>query len=285
MGWKTLKKNIRVLIAKPGLDGHDRGALIISQALRDYGMEVIYTGLRQTPPQIVAAAIQEDVDAIGLSCLSGAHNELFPEIVRLLEEKDAGDIIVVGGGVIPWEDIPFLESKGIQKVFTPGTPTSETAKFIERAVYERDGIEVDGDTATPQPPEKIDHIGIAVSSLDEALPFYVNHLKLKLDGIEEVDSEGVKVAFLTVGETRFELLEPLSDDSPIAKFLEKRGEGIHHIALGVKDIAGRVSELKDNGVRMLNEEPKAGAEGAEVAFIHPKSAHGVLLELCEKKQS
>ncbi|HEX7065197.1 MAG TPA: methylmalonyl-CoA epimerase [Bacillales bacterium] len=279
-----MKKNIRVLIAKPGLDGHDRGALIISQALRDYGMEVIYTGLRQTPAQIAAAAVQEDVDAIGLSCLSGAHNELFPEIVRLLAEKGAEDIIVVGGGVIPWEDIPFLESKGVQKVFTPGTPTAETAKFIEQAVYERDGIEIEVE-GVADVPGKIDHIGIAVSSLDEALPFYVEQLKLKLDGIEEVEAEGVKVAFLTVGETRFELLEPLSETSPIAKFISKRGEGIHHIALGVKDIAGRVRELMKNGVQMLNEEPKEGAEGAQVAFIHPKAAHSVLYELTEKEEA
>ncbi|HEX7066367.1 MAG TPA: methylmalonyl-CoA epimerase [Bacillales bacterium] len=279
-----MKKNIRVLIAKPGLDGHDRGALIISQALRDYGMEVIYTGLRQTPAQIVAAAVQEDVDAIGLSCLSGAHNELFPEIVRLLAAKGAEDIIVVGGGVIPWEDIPFLESKGVQKVFTPGAPTDEIAKFVERAVYERDGIEIKAESAG-KPPEGIDHIGIAVSSLDEALPFYVEQLRLNLEGIEEVASEGVKVAFLTIGDTRLELLEPLSETSPIAKFIEKRGEGIHHIALGVKDIAGRVGELKKNGVSMLNEEPKEGAEGAQVAFIHPKAGHGVLYELTEKGEA
>lgn len=163
-----MTKTIRVLIAKPGLDGHDRGALVVSQALRDYGMEVIYTGLRQTPEQIAAAAVQEDVDAIGLSCLSGAHNELFPEVMRLLHEKGADDIIVVGGGVIPWEDIPFLESKGIQKVFTPGTPTIETAKFIEQAVFERDGIT---EKAAAVAPERIDHLGIAVQSLDETLPF------------------------------------------------------------------------------------------------------------------
>lgn len=246
-------------------------------------MEVIYTGLRQTPAQIAAAAVQEDVDAIGLSCLSGAHNEIFPEIVQLLKEKDAEDIIVIGGGVIPWEDIPFLESKGIQKIFTPGTPTLETAKFIEQAVYERDGIEIE-EEITDGSPEKIDHIGIAVSSLDKALPFYVSQLKLTLEGVEEVPSEGVKVAFLKIGDTRFELLEPLSDDGPIAAFLEKRGEGIHHVALGVKDIAERVSELKQNGINMLNDEPKDGADGAEVTFIHPKSAHGVLYELYEKKE-
>jgi len=127
-------EKIRVLVAKPGLDGHDRGALIIAQALRDAGMEVIYTGLRQTPAQIVSAAIDEDVDVIGISCLSGAHNELFPEIVRLLREQGAGDILIVGGGVIPDEDIPFLESQGISKVFTPGTTTTETIEFIRENV-------------------------------------------------------------------------------------------------------------------------------------------------------
>ncbi|AUS08564.1 methylmalonyl-CoA mutase [Laceyella sacchari] len=132
-----MNRPIRVLIAKPGLDGHDRGALIIAQALRDEGMEVIYTGLRQTPAQIVATAIQEDVDVIGLSCLSGAHNELFPEVVRLLREQQADDIVVVGGGVIPQEDIAYLKEQGVAEVFTSGTTTTETAEFIRRVVKEK----------------------------------------------------------------------------------------------------------------------------------------------------
>ena len=127
-------EKIRVLVAKPGLDGHDRGALVIAQSLRDAGMEVIYSGLRQTPAQIVSAAIQEDVDVIGLSCLSGAHNELFPEIVRQLREQGAEDILVVGGGVIPEEDIPFLQSEGISEIFTPGTPTIDTVEYIRSHV-------------------------------------------------------------------------------------------------------------------------------------------------------
>ncbi|MGZ4031722.1 MAG: cobalamin B12-binding domain-containing protein [Tumebacillaceae bacterium] len=129
--------NIRVLVAKPGLDGHDRGALVVAKALRDAGMEVIYTGLRQTPNQIVATAIQEDVDAIGLSSLSGAHMHLFPEVVRLLKEQGAEDILVVGGGVIPDEDIPQLIEAGIAGVFTPGTPLSTTADFIRENVRKR----------------------------------------------------------------------------------------------------------------------------------------------------
>ena len=125
------EKKIRVLIAKPGLDGHDRGAKVVARALRDAGMEVIYTGLRQTPEQIVAAAIDEDVDAVGLSLLSGAHNYLFPVVVNLLKEKGADDILVFGGGVIPEEDIPGLKAAGIAEVFTPGTPTSVTVEFLK----------------------------------------------------------------------------------------------------------------------------------------------------------
>lgn len=127
-------RKIRVLIAKPGLDGHDRGAKVVARALRDAGMEVIYTGLRQTPEQIVAAAIQEDVDAIGLSILSGAHNVLFPEIMRLLKEEDAGDIVVFAGGIIPEQDIAKLKAMGIREIFLPGTPTSTAVEAIRRAV-------------------------------------------------------------------------------------------------------------------------------------------------------
>ena len=128
------ERKIRVLIAKPGLDGHDRGAKIIARALRDAGMEVIYTGLRQTPEQIVSAAVQEDVDAIGLSILSGAHNVLFPEIMRLLKEEGADDIIVFAGGIIPEQDIPKLKSMGIRDIFLPGTPTSTAVEAIRSAV-------------------------------------------------------------------------------------------------------------------------------------------------------
>ncbi len=129
-----MERKIRVLIAKPGLDGHDRGALVIAQALRDYGMEVIYTGLRQSATQIVQAAIQEDVDVIGLSSLSGGHKALFPKVVELLKEKGAEDIPVIGGGVIPDEDIEFLLESGVNKVFTPGSSTKDIAKYIEALI-------------------------------------------------------------------------------------------------------------------------------------------------------
>jgi methylmalonyl-CoA mutase, C-terminal domain len=128
------ERKIRVLIAKPGLDGHDRGAKVVARALRDAGMEVIYTGLRQTPEQIVAAAIQEDVDAIGLSILSGAHNVLFPEIMRLLAEEGASDIPVFAGGIIPEQDVTKLRQMGIRDIFLPGTPTSVAVAAIRQAV-------------------------------------------------------------------------------------------------------------------------------------------------------
>jgi len=128
---------IRVLVAKPGLDGHDRGALVVAKALRDAGMEVIYTGLRQTPQQIVATAIQEDVDAVGLSSLSGAHMHLFPEVVRLLRAAGADDVLVIGGGVIPDDDIPALKEAGILEVFTPGTPLGSMSEYIRQNVKAR----------------------------------------------------------------------------------------------------------------------------------------------------
>jgi len=127
-------KKVRVLIAKPGLDGHDRGAKVVARALRDAGMEVIYTGLRQTPEQIVETAIQEDVDVIGLSILSGAHTHLFPKIMEILKEDDIKDIIVMGGGVIPEEDIPELKKVGIAEIFTPGTDTRDIIKFIKEKI-------------------------------------------------------------------------------------------------------------------------------------------------------
>lgn len=127
-------KILRVMVAKPGLDGHDRGAKVISRALRDAGMEIIYTGLRQTPEQIVTAALQEDVDALLLSILSGAHNHLFPRITQLLKEKGGENILVMGGGVIPQDDIPALKQAGIREVFGPGTSTEVIVNFVRENV-------------------------------------------------------------------------------------------------------------------------------------------------------
>jgi methylmalonyl-CoA mutase C-terminal domain/subunit len=130
----TSTRKIRVVVAKPGLDGHDRGAKIIARALRDAGMEVIYTGLHQTPEQIVETVLQEDADAVGLSILSGAHMTLVPRVVELLRAQDAGDVVVTVGGTIPAQDIPELEELGVAAVFTPGAPTSDIIEFIRGAV-------------------------------------------------------------------------------------------------------------------------------------------------------
>ncbi len=127
-------RKIRVLIAKPGLDGHDRGAKVISRALRDAGMEVIYTGIRQTPEQIANTAIQESVDVVGLSCLSGAHNTLFPRVVHLLKEKGVEDILILGGGIVPIDDIAQLKQSGIREIFQPGASTEEIIKYIKENV-------------------------------------------------------------------------------------------------------------------------------------------------------
>ena len=127
-------RKIRVLIAKPGLDGHDRGAKVIARALRDAGMEVVYTGIRQTPEMIAEAALHEDVDVVGMSILSGAHMALFPRVMELLRENDMDDVLVVTGGIIPDEDVPALKEMGIQGIFGPGTPTDEIVDFIRENI-------------------------------------------------------------------------------------------------------------------------------------------------------
>jgi methylmalonyl-CoA mutase C-terminal domain/subunit len=133
------KGRIRVLLAKPGLDGHDRGAKVVARALRDAGMEVIYTGIRQTPEMIVEAATQEDVDVIGLSILSGAHLELFPSIIEGLRKKGREDTLVIAGGIIPEDDIPALQQMGVKAVFGPGTSTEDIIRFIQKETTQRSG--------------------------------------------------------------------------------------------------------------------------------------------------
>ena len=130
-----MERKLRILMAKPGLDGHDRGVKVVARALRDAGVEVVYTGLHQTPEQIVSAAIQEDVDAVGLSLLSGAHRYLFPKVVELLQEQKSGDIKVFGGGVIPQEDVPWLRERGIMAVFTPRASTEDIVDWVKANIH------------------------------------------------------------------------------------------------------------------------------------------------------
>ncbi|MES2619509.1 MAG: cobalamin B12-binding domain-containing protein [Bacteroidota bacterium] len=131
-----MNRPIRILVAKVGLDGHDRGAKVIASALRDAGMEVIYTGLRQTPDMVVNSALQEDVDAIGISILSGAHNTVFPKVLALMKEKEMNDVLLTGGGIIPDDDMQQLRAKGCGELFPPGTPTSQIADYIKKWVKE-----------------------------------------------------------------------------------------------------------------------------------------------------
>lgn len=131
------ERKVRILVAKPGLDGHDRGAKVVARALRDAGFEVIYTGLHQTPDMIAAAAVQEDVDAVGLSIMSGAHNTLFPAVLDALKKKGADDVAVFGGGIIPEDDFARLEAAGVKKVFTPGTPLGEIIEWVKTHVQPR----------------------------------------------------------------------------------------------------------------------------------------------------
>ena len=135
-----MERKIRVLIAKAGLDGHDRGAKVIAAALRDAGMEVIYTGLRQTPEMIVEAALQEDVDVIGISILSGAHMTIFPKVLKLMKKKGLDDVLLTGGGIIPKEDIQKLKEMGVGELFTPGTPTTEIAEYIKKWYNEHKAV-------------------------------------------------------------------------------------------------------------------------------------------------
>ncbi|MCY0877041.1 MAG: methylmalonyl-CoA epimerase [Firmicutes bacterium] len=266
---------IRVLVAKPGLDGHDRGALIVAQGLRDAGMEVVYTGLRQTPEQIVAAAIQEDVDCIGLSSLSGAHMALFPAVMEALGKEGATDILVIGGGVIPADDARALQELGIAAVFTPGSTIAQMADYIR--LHVRGHVS----SAPFTPPEQIDHVGLAVTSIDQARALYTDFLGYSLVGFEDLPEQKIRVAFVETGATRLELIEPTHDDSSVARFIDKRGQGLHHIAYRVDDVAAWLMRAREAGLRLIDEQPRKGAHGTQVAFVHPQSTNGVLLEFCQ----
>lgn len=264
---------IRVLVAKPGLDGHDRGALVVAQGLRDAGMEVIYTGLRQSAEQIVRAALDEDVDCIGLSSLSGAHMALFSAVLDELRRAGGDDILVIGGGVIPPEDAAELRRRGLAAVFTPGSPIRDMADFI------RENVRRSG--AAPAPPLAIDHVGIAVENIAEALLFYERQLGCRLEAQEDIPAQQVRVALLRVGDAHIELLEPLGDDSPVAKFLRVRGPGMHHLAYLVDDVAAWLARARADGLQVLDDAPRPGAAHRLVGFVHPKSASGVLTEYCQ----
>ncbi len=270
-----MNRPIRVLIAKPGLDGHDRGALVVAQGLRDEGLEVIYTGLRQTVDQIIATAIQEDVDCIGLSSLSGAHMTLFPAVVEGLRQRGIDDILIIGGGVIPPEDVLELKKKGLAEVFTPGSTIGEMAEFIRNHIIKK------GELVLFEPPSQVDHIGIAVADLDQTLAFYRDHLGFAVVHEEDIPDQKVHAVFLQAGELHIELLLSTSDDGPIGKFVASKGPGIHHIAYRVDDVAAWLERSRLAGHRLIDETPRPGGQNKWIGFIHPKSSHGVLTEYCQ----
>lgn len=263
-------KKIRVLIAKPGLDGHDRGLKVVARGLRDAGMEVIYFGLRLTPEQIAQAAIQEDVDVVGMNCLSGAHMALFPKVVELIRAKGGKDVLVVGGGIIPKKDIPRLKEAGIAAVFGPGTPLDTVANFIKSNVGGKKEVKI----------TKVNHIGIAVSNIDEAVKLYTEVLGLKVSSIEVMAEQKAKTCIIPVGETKLELLESTAPDGVIAKHIEKRGEGLHHIALEVSNIQEALDAVSQKGIALVDTKPRKGVENSNIAFLHPKNTK-VLLEFVE----
>ncbi len=271
---------IRVLIAKPGLDGHDRGALVIAQGLRDAGMEVIYTGIRQTPKQIVAAAIQEDVACIGLSSLSGAHMNSFLEVARLLREQNAENILLIGGGVIPDEDVATLKGAGVSEVFLPGSTIASIAKYIEENVKTRDlSFDIGGCTV-----KGVHHVGVLVNNIDDILPFYLQTLVFHVVADEQLTEHGVRSVILAANDSLVELIEPIHSASSAAKQLASRGPGVHHIAYEVEDLEACLARLTQLGMRLVDSAPRVGAQGHLVAFVHPKSTGGALTELVQTKR-
>ena len=271
-----MERKSRILIAKPGLDGHDRGARIIAWVLRNAGMEVIYTGRRQRPEQIVNTAIQEDVDAIGLSIHSGAHETLFGKVLDLLKERGANDILIFGGGIISKEDAESLKRRGVVEIFGPGSHTEDIVKRIKMKLHERE---------EENRIEKVDHIGIAVKNLEEVLKRYRELYGLEPIKIERREDINVRIALILLGGVMIELLEPLKPGvGRIGKFIEEKGEGFHHIALRVQNINDTMEKFKEMNVSFRDKEPRVGGDDARIAFIEPECTQNVLTELVERKR-
>lgn len=248
----------------------------ISRALYNQNIGVTSTFFRNIPIYITKAIINKDINFIVLSSLPESKTKYFYEII-----SELNDINVNHVPVIAFRDPKAYEQSdnelltyGINKCLSLDEAESDTImRHIQPLMKQEEHL--------LQKPKKIAHIGIAVKNIEATLPFYKDSLGIQPEGIEEVKSEGVKVAFLKVGDLDIELLEPLSQSSPIQRFLEQRGEGIHHLALEVDHIQEQLHHLKTNGIRLINEEPKQGAGQSQIAFIHPQSAHGVLFELCQ----
>jgi methylmalonyl-CoA mutase C-terminal domain/subunit len=277
-----MEAKIRVLVGKPGLDGHDRGARVIAAALRDAGMEVVYTGLRASVPAIAAAAVQEDVDVIGLSILSGAHEGICKRLISELKSRGA-EIPVVVGGIIPAADHAALKAAGVAAVFGPESPLGAVVETVRalaagkplpedpRAAEGPDGI----------PATRLDHTAICVRDMAASIALIEELLGQKVAHTEYVDEQRVHAAFFDFPNgASLELVAP-KGNAGLEKFLEKRGDALHHLALRVKDIDQVLKRLEARGVPLVDKVGRPGARGHRVAFLHPRAFGGTLLELVE----
>ena len=272
---------IRVLVGKPGLDGHDRGARVIAAALRDAGMEVVYTGLRASVPAIAAAAVQEDVDVIGLSILSGAHEGICRRLIDELKQRGA-EIPLVVGGIIPAADVAPLKAMGVAAVFGPESPLAAVVETV-RALASGQSL-----PAAPVPEQRahvpatrLDHTAICVKDMAASIALIEDILGQKVAHQERVPAQKVDAAFFDFPNgASLELVSP-AGNAGLEKFLEKRGDALHHLALRVKDIDEVLQRLDARGVPLIDKVGRPGARGHRVAFLHPKAFGGTLLELVE----
>ena len=270
---------IRVLVGKPGLDGHDRGARVIAAALRDAGMEVVYTGLRASVPAIAAAAVQEDVDVIGLSILSGAHEGICRRLIDELKQRGAAIPLVVGG-IIPAADIAALKAMGVAAVFGPESPLAAVVEAV-RALAAGESLPAAPEPRAQVPATRLDHTAICVKDMDASIALIEDLLGQKAAHRESVASQKVEAAFFDFPNgASLELVSP-AGNAGLEKFLEKRGDALHHLALRVKDLDEVLRRLDARGVPLIDKVGRPGARGHRVAFLHPKAFGGTLLELVE----
>jgi methylmalonyl-CoA mutase, C-terminal domain len=292
---------IRVLVAKPGLDGHDRGARVIAAALRDAGMEVVYTGLRASVAAIAAAAVQEDVDVIGLSILSGAHESICRRLREELDRREARIPIVVGG-IIPATDHANLEGLGVAAVFGPESPLGavvETVRALatgaapaKRSSGPRTVSTTNPSSTAPSagteerqpsgiPATRLDHTAICVRDIDASIALIEELLGQKAAHKEFVPAQKVHAAFFDFPNgASLELVAPQGNEG-LEKFLAKRGDALHHLALRVRNLDALLQRLDARGVPLVDKVSRPGARGHKVAFLHPKAFGGTLLELVE----
>ena len=272
---------IRVLVGKPGLDGHDRGARVIAAALRDAGMEVVYTGLRASVPAIAAAAVQEDVDVIGLSILSGAHEGICRRLIDELKQRGA-QIPLVVGGIIPAADVASLKAMGVAAVFGPESPLLAVVETV-RALAAGQTLPA---APAPEPrahvpATRLDHTAICVKDMAASIALIEDILGQKVAHQERVPEQKVDAAFFDFPNgASLELVSP-AGNAGLEKFLEKRGDALHHLALRVKDLDEVLRRLAARGVPLIDKVGRPGARGHRVAFLHPRAFGGTLLELVE----